>query len=670
MDIEMHPIPPHGPDQEEAVHPDRGFNRMLFSMANEQYENFRRSWIDLMSWQPSPDSGWVQVCQKLPGFRQAVKPGLHPLTRAFWVFIVVLCCVIVFLIIKEGMKRTMGHPLVVSTETEEVEIMDIDFPGFTITIIVTPLDLNILRYRKRIGKNVNVESSILAYCNFERLGFNEKVLTANGSVWNMDDTGAVLQVIDQTCSVKSTFSGLNDVRNPNNNNPNSRIFVSNSYVMDDPDTEAMQGRIIPFLNSATFNCSDAIAGCFLNEESIPCGLLFKKRYSEWGSTCMFNGIPGPVTRKVRSIHTVLAEGEYTSEELNIYRTANLDQDIGQEQPKVTSPIRIPWRQTSPGKMLGLSFIIKDEIVNRACVHGEGDGFMFTVNHPSDEPQIKRFGKSMPFGHEVFISLNPIVLLADGDIKEMDMGRRRCFFSDDSREAELKYYTKYTKNNCFQECIADVVAEKCNCTSLVAPGKQGRALCISYDGMQCAIEEEKKLYDLGMRASCKHCRPNCRQTKYTTSVTSSPLTENHMDIYRYRYPEQLSHNELFSIVHVYFEMDSIQASRRSSRYSIFEQVGLVGGTISMITGLTMLDIIEVVVVIVVVNMAKRNLRQRVCSIEVDWARLIPRWFRSLPQERAELPIVMNRPINAPELPMADQPIIINVQPRSPSPPIHP
>lgn len=43
-----------------------------------------------------------------------------------------------------------------------------------------------------------------------------------------------------------------------------------------------------------------------------------------------------------------------------------------------------------------------------------------MNHPSDEPQIKRFGKSMPFGHEVFISLNPIVLLADGDIKEMDM----------------------------------------------------------------------------------------------------------------------------------------------------------------------------------------------------------------------------------------------------------
>lgn len=52
---------------------------------------------------------------------------------------------------------------------------------------------------------------------------------------------------------------------------------------------------------------------------------------------------------------------------------------------------------------------------------------------------------------------------------MIKGRRRCFFSDDSREAELKYYTKYTKNNCFQECIADVVAEKCNCTSLVAPG---------------------------------------------------------------------------------------------------------------------------------------------------------------------------------------------------------
>lgn len=53
--------------------------------------------------------------------------------RAFWLLVVAACIAIVWLIVKEGIDRTMGHPLVVNVETEEVNIGDVYFPAITIT---------------------------------------------------------------------------------------------------------------------------------------------------------------------------------------------------------------------------------------------------------------------------------------------------------------------------------------------------------------------------------------------------------------------------------------------------------------------------------------------------------------------------------------------------------
>ncbi|OXA49201.1 hypothetical protein Fcan01_15514 [Folsomia candida] len=233
MEMEMRPIPPHGPDQEIIRSPRPGFQRMLLYIANEQYENVRNKWIKWMSWQPSPDSGWVQVFEKLPGFKQAVKPGLH----------------------------------------------------------------HLMRYLKRANLGSHASS--------------------DGSAWSRNDAGGLLQVIDQTCSAGTTYAGLNHVYDDYNYNFKQTLDIDGDDVFDDPTTKAMTWRIIPFLKKATYNCGDVIAGCFLNRKSIHCGSVFKKRFSEWGGTCMFNGIPGPVTRRIRTIQSVLSEGEYTTEEISL-----------------------------------------------------------------------------------------------------------------------------------------------------------------------------------------------------------------------------------------------------------------------------------------------------------------------------------------------------------------
>lgn len=43
-----------------------------------------------------------------------------------------------------------------------------------------------------------------------------------------------------------------------------------------------------------------------------------------------------------------------------------------------------------------------------------------VNNPRDEPQIERFGTSLPYGREIYVSLYPEILLAEEDAKDIGM----------------------------------------------------------------------------------------------------------------------------------------------------------------------------------------------------------------------------------------------------------
>lgn len=54
------------------------------------------------------------------------------------------------------------------------------------------------------------------------------------------------------------------------------------------------------------NCSEIIKGCLLNGKSYDCTTLFKEHFSEWGSTCIFNGIPAKATRRYGFIKILIS----------------------------------------------------------------------------------------------------------------------------------------------------------------------------------------------------------------------------------------------------------------------------------------------------------------------------------------------------------------------------
>ncbi|OXA46838.1 Pickpocket protein 28 [Folsomia candida] len=503
----------------------------------------------------------------------------------------------------------MGHPLTVAFETEEINIGDAKYP------------------QVGIGPNDGIYSS-----NYWDGRENQTVLGNDGSKWSKNDLEGAMKVIYHTCHPGTTYAHENNATIAENE---GRMFDEDTELqethLDDIRNNEMSNRVIPFLKKGMINCSEIIKGCLLNGKSYDCTTLFKEHFSEWGSTCIFNGIPAKATRRYDTIQSEL--GGSTKEEIEEWEKADLDEYVinaRKQKPRKKRPA-VPWRQLAPGKSSGLTFAIKEELEDKACL---------AVNNPRDEPQIERFGTSLPYGREIYVSLYPEILLAEEDAKDIGMERRGCYFSDDGGDAYLEFYKKYSRQNCLEECFAKKVYEKCECAKVSSPGFPGRKLCSLPDVNSCIRVEEEQMYNEGLKTACPKCRPNCRDTKYRTSVTWSRMTDTQMNRYRKMYygPSYTGNKNItISVVNVYFVVDSVHPIRRSARYSTFEEVGLVGGTVSMITGLTLLDEIECFVVITVIIFAKYKMGNL-----FHWNPSIPEFLRRrnnrVAPEEIELPTI--------------------------------
>ncbi|XP_021961770.1 pickpocket protein 28 [Folsomia candida] len=341
----------------------------------------------------------------------------------------------------------MGHPLVVTFETEEINIGDARFPqigicpngGFKASAMESAID-----YYFKVKKGVEIESP-------------------DGLRWNKNDVDGVLKVIDQACSYSTTYADKNGVEDEDNGNTWFNYWVDKN-----------------------------------------------------GTGGLLDNVTDPAIKNT----TIQSElGGHTKEEISNWMKVDFDESIANIKKKKSGKGKpaIPWRQAAPGKSSGLKFVIKEELKDKACVHTDGTGFTLAINHPRDESQIQKFGTSLPYGKDIYISLYPEVLLAETDAKEIDIGRRGCYFSDDEGPARLTFYKKYSRQNCLEECFAKAVYEQCKCGRVTAPGLPGRILC-SPNQMDCVRDKENAMYNEGLNEVCPLCRPNCQDTKYRTSVT--------------------------------------------------------------------------------------------------------------------------------------------------------
>ena len=58
-----------------------------------------------------------------------------------------------------------------------------------------------------------------------------------------------------------------------------------------------------------------------------------------------------------------------------------------------------------------------------------------------------------------VILRPKITTTDESLRRFNPTDRNCYFED---EKKLKYFTKYSKNNCLDECWSDLSFDICGC----------------------------------------------------------------------------------------------------------------------------------------------------------------------------------------------------------------
>jgi acid-sensing ion channel, other len=75
--------------------------------------------------------------------------------------------------------------------------------------------------------------------------------------------------------------------------------------------------------------------------------------------------------------------------------------------------------------------------------------------PSDSAQQFLFSKN----YETFVFIEPQVTYTDDNLKSMSLKKRGCYLPG---EKSLQYFKVYTKTNCEQECLSEMLMKTCGC----------------------------------------------------------------------------------------------------------------------------------------------------------------------------------------------------------------
>ena len=179
--------------------------------------------------------------------------------------------------------------------------------------------------------------------------------------------------------------------------------------------------------------------------------------------------------------------------------------------------------TSAGDKDGLTVTIKRNynITRSQICHDNG----FIV-HANDELPVKfeitdiceyEFGTSM----EVIIS--PSVIKTDESLRSFSPESRHCYFDD---ERKLRFYKKYTKNNCEMECLSNHTLKTCECIPFDIIRDKNTTVC-GINEIACATsaEYQVKLDPLSELIKKCNCLPKCTLIQYNVEYIETKTTKN-------------------------------------------------------------------------------------------------------------------------------------------------
>lgn len=187
---------------------------------------------------------------------------------------------------------------------------------------------------------------------------------------------------------------------------------------------------------------------------------------------------------------------------------------------------------------------------------------FRIHSPDSFSSLTRseFFTQIKYGMKVEAIVTPEIIRTDENLKHLSARDRECYFEN---EFKLKFYKKYSRENCESECFTNFTLKVCNCTSLDQPYNPSKEIFHCFDVSPyytCARVVRTSLLNsknFSFEQNCS-CYATCDSISYKVNL----ITENH------------DGND--STIVVRMNMDEIVLYRRYQQFTASDVISYVGG----------------------------------------------------------------------------------------------
>jgi len=178
---------------------------------------------------------------------------------------------------------------------------------------------------------------------------------------------------------------------------------------------------------------------------------------------------------------------------------------------------------------------------------------------------------------------------------------------------------YTQKFCFQQCLQNLLIEKCKCHLSNLESLINADICITSGQVKCAVSTYLSIYgrnNYPEKNCLPHCPLECNSTQISSTTTSFELLGEVYEKF-IRNNQNLSSdflntsitNEMIkrSVVRVYVYYDSLSytQSEKAPQIDIISLIANIGGNLGLFLGVSLFSVWEVVITLLEIYFHKRQ-----------------------------------------------------------------
>ncbi|XP_053669881.1 pickpocket protein 28 [Anopheles nili] len=343
------------------------------------------------------------------------------------------------------------------------------------------------------------------------------------------------------------------------------------------------------LLSATQPCSGMLKACRYAKQPEKCTEIFQSVFTDEGLCCSFNTLD--------SVHMFR-----NADAPNVFPTETSD-GIGRFRPILWTPeggyAGHPTNATFPrviagtGVAMGLAIVLDANVSDYFCSSTSSTGFKIIFHSPTETPKITDYAQYIPVGSENRVIITPKITDAASQIRKVALAQRQCVFAN---EANLSYYSVYSRNNCELECEAKLILENCGCVLYYLPKLYEDTKICSRANARCYEQIRNSIALTANTSLSCTCLPGCFEISYIPDVTTAELQVGQFGIRESLLnnvkDEQYASKNL-ALIYVFVKDTYYRSFTKGELVGFTDFLSNVGGLLGLFLGFSIISLIEVI-----------------------------------------------------------------------------